>query len=337
MSDEKVTFNADGNWQFGRPLQEMDVRGKQHTDGSSQGATFVPPPQEISMGKAKKTPGIQKFDLSSLRRSAGIPADKVEPKEELTPQKEEEKPAPPPPVVEPEIKEQPVQEAPTLEPSPEEKVQEPTPPVEVEEPVVELSSEKEPVPPAPQPQAKPALNLQQIGLKKGSITTMNLNDKASAHAEPVEEVTEKAVAPVIEEAPVDSQAEAVAMDYSSETPFEVVPLSKVLGMLHTSDDAITHWMDGVVKAYVKMPTAIFQCGFHPNLRVYSMVFGTGRRANVVYLTLGVGKTITLCAYDGKRKTMSDASAEISVEGTCAVVAGTPVASCSQRDKAARSL
>lgn len=330
MSEEKVTFDSGGRWNVGAPVQEMDVRETGGTMMPKPGkATFVAPPAPTS--PTSPTVGAKKFDLSSLKKSAGVqaaPADepapvqeKQEPAAEPSPVKEE-----PVPVEEPKAEEQPaaVDVASTAEEAEEEKKE------EVAEEVVPEVGEAPVEPVAETP--KQGFDLHQLGL---------LAQRPEAAKEEKEEVMPDSVKKMdletsaMTETVAPSVTEEEAMSFAEDTPFEVVPLDTILRMLHVDNSAISDWFGRIAREYSKRPTAIFKCGFHPNLRVYSATFKA--RSNAVYLTLGVGKEITVCAYDGRNGKFKDASGEISIDGSCAIISGMPVASCSQRSREAQSL
>ena len=339
MSDEKVSFDSTGGYRIGVPLQEMDV----HTprDSARRGVQIVSPPKENAGGAVASTPtadvAVKKFDLTSLRRATEAAESK--PQEEAPAQEESqataatvvEEPTP--------VEQKPTTSAPeevaaaeeiSSQPREESVVQEEQAATEAPAPVEDV------VPPQPAKSEQPAFSLARLGLANNPIkqSTAEKEQPAVVASMQLEQSTENPVQ--AEDVPVGA-SEAEAMNYAAETPFEVVKLRNIFDMLLVPDYAICDWLDRVSKAYAKMPTAVFQCGFHPNLRVYSMTFTTGRRTEAVNFTLGVGKKITLCTYDGKRRKFYDASSEISVSGTCAIVAGAPVASCGQRDRKAQTL
>ena len=214
-----------------------------------------------------------------------------------------------------------------------------------------------------QTKASPRFNLNQLGLTAretgadeesvsevtpaenvGQVRRMDLQQGEKPKPEAAEDTYKEPVAPAgetpvepVAESPAEAaamQAEQEAMNYTDETPFEVVPLQTIIQMLYATDRVISDWLGRVCKEYTKRPTTIFSCGSHPNLRAYSMIYPLKPKGNTVYITMGVGKKITTCAFDGKRKTFSDASSQISVSGTCAFVQDAPVASCAQRERTA---
>lgn len=359
---ETVSYDSQGNYQVGKPLQEMDVQAGL--------GTAQPKMNHVSMHLPPPMPGAQapaveprpKFNLASLRQKASAP----------------EAPAPTPA---PEPEEKP--ETPVETPKPEEPVEEGTtqdiskllqdspapvhvpgaePPIPAPEPVVEEPMAEA----APEPEEEQAteqepvktstpFKLQQLGLA-GRMLAENVDSAAEMDAavkvgqiplqqmdlqgERVSGTYENKVTVEESAEPVESDAgastEQEAMTFTEETPFEIISLRELMQMLYATESVLAEWMGRVAREYSKRPTSVFSSAAYPNLRAYSITYplGSKAKAGVIYVTIGVGKKITTCAFDTKRAKLSDASQEISVSGTCAIVQEMPVASCSQRTRTA---
>lgn len=354
MSDS-VSFDKQGSYHIGDPLKEMDVQTEKAAQPRFSNVSMHLPPQAPFAGGAVSPRPT--FDLNALRQKtaaapAPVPTVQPEPKVEV---KVEEKPVEEVPAEEPKAVE--VEETtPAVAP-----VEEATPPAEeasAEPELAPVESAEQEVEEAPTPKSQGAgFNLSQLGLTnrtfeesatkevketsttsvgQGSIKPMQLEDKPQevpAESQPEVEAAKEA-APAEEVAEEAAAEEKEAMTFNEDTPFEIVSLKDILHMLCATEGVVSEWVGRVCKEYTRRPTTIFSCGTHQNLRAYSMTYPLKPKGNIVYITMGVGKKITTCAYDGKRKVLSDASAQISVSGTCAFVQDAPVASCAQRERTA---
>lgn len=139
-------------------------------------------------------------------------------------------------------------------------------------------------------------------------------------------------APEEASAVVKEQTEAV----SAEVPFEIVTNDDMLRLCGLNQYGINSWVTSVIKAAAKAPGAVFKNAAYPDLRAFSVFLPQSSRG-AVYVTLGWGRAITACSYDQKKGIYADVSAQITVDGTCAIVQGMPVASSSQRNLPAISL
>lgn len=354
--NDAVRFDQKGDYHIGEPLQDMNV---QHAKEKDEGPA---PMQHVHLHQPPAPPQVQPtvkprggFNLNALRQKAGIsqPSTPAPIQEESKKEPEaapiaEVKPVPAEPVVEPEVK---VEEVAASMPAAE-------PQAETPEEAAELQKESAKVPSAPvEEQAKeaPKFNLSSLGQVKSeavehtggnatgeglaSLGLKQMDLSATPATAPVEEAPkEEPVAQTEGVAPTEGATvtEEEAMTFADETPFEVTDMSSLLRIVHASQDYTASWVSRVLRDMSRRPTDVFVSKAYENLRAYSAVQAMGK-TNLVYITLGVGKKITTVAYDSKRKSIADASSEISVSGTCAIVQEMPVASCSQRSKAAVAL
>lgn len=321
MSEEKVVFDRHGDYQFGTPLQEMDVQNEgQPAPPKTLHATFYVPPSP-----QRATP-TKKFDLSSLRQKVNTPAPApvVETAEPTPAAPEVEEPKPSGVVKVEEQKDGFLQNLPEV-PDPEE-VQ-----PSIEEPPVqeEPQAEEEPAISAAPVQAAPhaPLSLAQIGLaRKTSETVARPIPVASAPALESEAVKEMHFD--LPEVPDPEEGFEKASSGPVEK-FEVVSLSTMLALVHGGEDDLRTFLNKVLKERVRSTTAIFESESLKGLRVYSITLLASAHGNV-YAAMGFDKKITACIYNGNRGLMVDASKEITISGSCAVIADVPVANCGQR-------
>lgn len=91
MPDDKVVFQSNGEYNFGTPLQEMDVKRTQRAGGIAPGDD--PPSATKPASGAPKAKGPKKFDMSRLRQNAGATPKTSKSSEPATEAIKEEKPA----------------------------------------------------------------------------------------------------------------------------------------------------------------------------------------------------------------------------------------------------
>lgn len=91
MPDDKVVFQSNGEYNFGTPLQEMDVKRTQRAGGTAPGDD--PPSATKPASGAPKAKGPKKFDMSRLRQNAGTTSKTSKTSEPVTEATKEEKPA----------------------------------------------------------------------------------------------------------------------------------------------------------------------------------------------------------------------------------------------------
>lgn len=90
MSTDEVVFKANGEWSFGQPISEMDVKAERSAGASADSPTLSTTPASAGEGTpVKKT--RKKLDMNKLKKSAGKAAKPADPKEVAS---AEEKPAP---------------------------------------------------------------------------------------------------------------------------------------------------------------------------------------------------------------------------------------------------
>lgn len=336
MSTDEVVFKANGEWSFGQPISEMDVKAERSADASADS----PAPGTTSALAGEGTPAKKtrkKFDMNKLKKSAGKAAKPVDPKEAAP---TEEKPAPKKtkkaaklaPASEP----VPVQE-PAPEPIPE---PEPTPaPAHEPEPTSAPESEPEPIPSASVEEPKKA---QEFKLKQ-----MGLSDRTES-AEPVKPTPEPAIAPEPTKPAPEPPKQAAApapeppkpapesvKDNGPDPDFVFHNLEEFCGVSGATTGILSKFAKAVVRAAASK-TAIWESKDMPNLRVYSCtpVSGRGVPAGVRCL-LAVGYDIHMtCCYVSDSFAVTDGSSNLKCVGTCAYVRDTPVALSMERKREA---
>lgn len=357
--NDTVSFDKHGDYHIGDPIQDMNVqteRGEnpQQAPQMQHVKLHQPPTMAQKAQPAVKPRGG--FDLQALRQRAGVQkqetsAPEPEVKSDVAPTSQ------PAPAVEEYQPEHPKEELKQeVAASMGESDDIPAPEVRQEEPKEETSAQAE-VPETSAPDGRPtSFKLSQLGLVQETATSegvdeQGMNGALSLGSDGIKkmDVTQgvavtgqyenksgasEASSAVKTSAPAVTEEEA--MNFADETPFEVVSLDELIHIVKASKDYVASWVARVLHEQMRNPTGIFASKAYENLRAYSAVQSFGK-GNTTYVTLGVGKKITVVAFDNKRQGISDASSEISVSGTCAIVQEMPVASCSQRSVAAKGL
>lgn len=337
MSTDEVVFKANGEWSFGQPISEMDVKAERSAGASAD--STAPGTTHTSAGEgtpAKKT--RKKLDMNKLKKSAGKAAKPADPKEVAS---AEEKPAPkktkketkPVPASEPEP-------VPVREPAPE-PIPEPEPapvPVPEPEPIPEPEPEPTPSAPAEEPRKAQEFKLKQMGLSDRSESAEDVKPAQEPvvapeppKPEPAPEPTKSAPAP----APAPKPAPELVKDNGSDPDFIFHNLEEFCEVSGATIGVLSKLARAVVRAAASK-TAIWESKDMPTLRVYSCtpVSGRGIPAGVRCL-LAVGYDIHMtCCYVSDSFAVTDGSSNLKCVGTCAYVRDTPVALSMERKREA---
>ena len=335
MSTDEVVFKANGEWSFGQPISEMDVKAERSAGAPANSPAPGTTPTPAGEGTpAKKT--RKKLDMNKLKKSAGKAAKPADPKEVAS---AEEKPAPkktkketkPVPASEPEP-------VPVREPAPE-PIPEPEPaPVPVPEP--ESIPEPEPVPSAPveEPKKTQEFKLKQMGLSDRPVSAEDVKpaqepviaSEPPKHT-PAPEPTKSAPAP----APAPKPTPEPVKDNGPDPDFIFHNLEEFCEVSGATTGTLSKFARAVVRAAASK-TAIWESKDMSTLRVYSCtpVSGRGVPAGVRCL-LAVGYDIHMtCCYVSDSFAVTDGSSNLKCVGTCAYVRDTPVALSMERKREA---
>lgn len=333
MSTDEVVFKANGEWSFGQPISEMDVKAERSAGAPANSPAPGTTPTPAGEGTpAKKT--RKKLDMNKLKKSAGKAAKPVDPKEVAS---AEEKPAPkktkketkPVPASEPEP-------VPAPEPIPE-----PEPaPVPVPEPESIPEPEPEPAPSAPVEEPKKAqeFKLKQMGLSDRPESSEDMKpaqepviaSEPPKHT-PAPEPTKSAPAP----APAPKPTPEPVKDNGPDPDFIFHNLEEFCEVSGATIGVLSKFARAVVRAAASK-TAIWESKDMSPLRVYSCtpVSGRGVPAGVRCL-LAVGYDIHMtCCYVSDSFAVTDGSSNLKCVGTCAYVRDTPVALSMERKREA---
>lgn len=335
MSTGEVVFKANGEWSFGQPISEMDVKAERSAGASADSTAPGATPTSAGEGTpAKKT--RKKLDMNKLKKSAGKVAKPADPKEVAS---AEEKPAPkktkketkPVPASEPEPV--PVRE-PTPEPTPE-----PEPaPVPTPEPKPIPEPEPEPAPSAPVEEPKKAqeFKLKQMGLsdRPESSEDMKPTQEPAVASEPPKSAPAPEP-PKPAPAPAPKPTPEPVKDNGPDPDFIFHNLEEFCEVSGATTGTLSKFARAVVRAAASK-TAIWESKDMPALRVYSCtpVSGRGVPAGVRCL-LAVGYDIHMtCCYVSDSFAVTDGSSNLKCVGTCAYVRDTPVALSMERKREA---
>lgn len=331
MSTDEVVFKANGEWSFGHPISEMDVKAERSAgapaNSPAPGTTPTPAGEGIPAKKTRK-----KLDMNKLKKSAGKAAKPADPKEVAS---AEEKPAPK--KTKKETKPVPASEpVPVREPIPE-----PEPaPVPVPEP--ESIPEPEPVPSAPveEPKKTQEFKLKQMGLSDRPDSAEDVKPAQEPviaseppKSAPAPEPPKSAPAPA--PAPAPKPTPEPVKDNGPDPDFIFHNLEEFCEVSGATTGTLSKFARAVVRAAASK-TAIWESKDMPTLRVYSCtpVSGRGVPAGVRCL-LAVGYDIHMtCCYVSDSFAVTDGSSNLKCVGTCAYVRDTPVALSMERKREA---
>lgn len=331
MSTDEVVFKANGEWSFGQPISEMDVKAERSAGAPANSPAPGTTPTPAGEGTpAKKT--RKKLDMNKLKKSAGKAAKPADPKEVAS---AEETPAPK--KTKKETKPVPASEpVPVREPAPEpEPALVPTPePKPIPEP------EPEPAPSAPVEEPKKAqeFKLKQMGLSDRPESSEDMKpaqepviaSEPPKHT-PAPEPTKSAPAP----APAPKPTPEPVKDNGPDPDFIFHNLEEFCEVSGATTGTLSKFARAVVRAAASK-TAIWESKDMSPLRVYSCtpVSGRGVPAGVRCL-LAVGYDIHMtCCYVSDSFAVTDGSSNLKCVGTCAYVRDTPVALSMERKREA---
>ncbi len=333
MSTDEVVFKANGEWSFGQPISEMDVKAERSAGAPADSAAPGTTPTSAGEGTpAKKT--RKKLDMNKLKKSAGKAAKPADPREvasaeekpALKKTKKETKPAP---VSEP--KPVSVQE-PIPEPEPE-----PAPvPAPEPEPIPEPESEPTPSAPVEEPKKEQEFKLKQMGLSDRPESAEDV--KPTQEPVIVSEPPKSAPAPEPPKpapAPAPKPTPEPVKDNGPDPDFIFHNLEEFCEVSGATTGILSKFARAVVRAAASK-TAIWESKDMPTLRVYSCtpVSGRGVPAGVRCL-LAVGYDIHMtCCYVSDSFAVTDGSSNLKCVGTCAYVRDTPVALSMERKREA---
>lgn len=335
MSTGEVVFKANGEWSFGQPISEMDVKAERSAGAPANSPAPGTTPTPAGEGTpAKKT--RKKLDMNKLKKSAGKAAKPADPKEvasaeEKTAPKKTKKETKPAPASEPEP-------VPVREPTPE-PIPEPEPaPVPVPEPESIPEPEPEPAPSAPveDPKKEQEFKLKQMGLSDRPESAEDV--KPTQEPVIVSEPPKSAPAPEPPKpapAPAPKPTPEPVKDNGPDPDFIFHNLEEFCEVSGATTGTLSKFARAVVRAAASK-TAIWESKDMPTLRVYSCtpVSGRGVPAGVRCL-LAVGYDIHMtCCYVSDSFAVTDGSSNLKCVGTCAYVRDTPVALSMERKREA---
>lgn len=331
MSTGEVVFKANGEWSFGQPISEMDVKAERSAGASADSAAPGTTPTPAGEGTpAKKT--RKKLDMNKLKKSAGKAAKPADPKEVAS---AEEKSAPKKTKKE-------TKPAPASEPEPvavQEPIPEPTPePESAPEPEPIPEPEPEPAPSAPVEEPKKAqeFKLKQMGLsdRPESSEDMRLTQESVIASEPPKH-TPAPEPPKSAPAPAPKPTPEPVKDNGPDPDFIFHNLEEFCEVSGTTTGTMSKFARAVVRAAASK-TAIWESKDMPTLRVYSCTPVSGRGVpSGVRCLLAVGYDIHMtCCYVSDSFAVTDGSSNLKCVGTCAYVRDTPVALSMERKREA---
>lgn len=329
MSTDEVVFKANGEWSFGQPISEMDVKAERSAGAPANSPAPGTTPTPAGEGTpAKKT--RKKLDMNKLKKSAGKVAKPADPKEvasaeEKSAPKKTKKETKPVPASEPEP-------VPVREPIPE-----PEPaPVPVPEP--ESIPEPEPATSAPVEEPKKAqeFKLKQMGLsdRPESSEDMKPTQEPAVASEP----PKSAPAPELPKpapAPAPKSTPEPVKDNGPDPDFIFHNLEEFCEVSGATTGTLSKFARAVVRAAASK-TAIWESKDMSTLRVYSCTPVSGRGVpSGVRCLLAVGYDIHMtCCYVSDSFAVTDGSSNLKCVGTCAYVRDTPVALSMERKREA---
>ena len=335
MSTDEVVFKANGEWSFGQPISEMDVKAERSAGAPANSPAPGTTPTPAGEGTpAKKT--RKKLDMNKLKKSAGKAAKPADPKEVAS---AEEKPAPK--KTKKETKPAPASESvPVREPTPE-PTPEPEPaPVPTPEPKPIPEPEPEPAPSAPveEPKKTQEFKLKQMGLSDRPESAEDVKpaqepviaSEPPKHT-PAPEPTKSAPAP----APAPKPTPEPVKDNGPDPDFIFHNLEEFCEVSGATIGTLSKFARAVVRAAASK-TAIWESKDMPTLRVYSCTPVSGRGVpSGVRCLLAVGYDIHMtCCYVSDSFAVTDGSSNLKCVGTCAYVRDTPVALSMERKREA---
>lgn len=331
MSTDEVVFKANGEWSFGQPISEMDVKAERSAGASADSPTLSTTPASAGEGTpVKKT--RKKLDMNKLKKSAGKAAKPADPKEVAS---AEEKPAPKKTKKEAKSAPAPMPETVYVRETAPEPIPEPEPaPVLTPEP----EPEPEPAPSAPVEEPKKAqeFKLKQMGLsdRPESSEDMRPTQEPVIASEPPKH-TSAPEPPKSAPAPAPKPTPEPVKDNGPDPDFIFHNLEEFCEVSGTTTGTLSKFARAVVRAAASK-TAIWESKDMPTLRVYSCtpVSGRGVPAGVRCL-LAVGYDIHMtCCYVSDSFAVTDGSSNLKCVGTCAYVRDTPVALSMERKREA---
>lgn len=330
---EIVKFNQNGEYQVGKPIQEMDVE-------DTQAKPKQPRTSHVSMHLPPQTQGDKvaprpKFNLNTLKQKAAMEPTtptETEQAKDVTGDKD------PKSTGEVEVKDTATSTEPKEIESKEQVAIVEEADTDTEVPTSVEPMEEPEVIQEPEPKiSKTAVpfKLNQLGL---TTAVEKVNESTSEQGGTEQMRTKKDKDIKVEKATgtetTGTSAEVKEMSITGDAAFEVISLNEMLKVGNVSEEILLLWLTKVVKEHSNRPTTIFSCATSPKLKVYSVTYPKVARGKTsgVCVTIGVGKNITACILNTKSKSLGDMSGEVVISGTCATLQGVPVASCSQRDK-----
>lgn len=146
--------------------------------------------------------------------------------------------------------------------------------------------------------------------------------------EPVTSVT-PAVEPV---QAMELQGVQRADDNVDQGHFDVVPAGDLLADGNAIEDTpayMKEWLMRVIDAKVRNPTTVFDCKDCAGLRAYYVLQDEKRSGNIC-IALGCGNRVSAVSYSTRTKKLVDIAAEVSVQGTLALIQDSVAAIYGQR-------